>query len=243
MVAAPRAAGQSAELELWLAVETATPLGSVAVWRNGLVLERTVRIQGAHSERVLPAIDHALDVTETSPEELTALVVGSGPGSFTGVRVAASLVKGWAKARGTPLFAYSSLAAVAAGVGAAGPVCAMFDAKRGEVYAACYQMSADGLDERLRPAAWRVEALLEELARRDLRPAFAGDGAVAYEKTIRGIVTGAKVLPEHLGVPRAASLLWLRSVAPQLGRVNHPESWEPLYLREWRLRQESGEVA
>ncbi len=235
-------AGKSAGLEVWLAVETATPLGSVALWRNGLVFEQTLRIQGAHSERVLPAIDHALQVTRTAPEELTALVVGSGPGSFTGVRVAASLAKGWAKARGTPLFAYSSLAAVAAGAGGVGPVCPMFDAKRGEVYAACYEMRVDGLDERLAPGAWRVEALLEELRRRDLSPAFAGDGAVAYEAAIRGVVSGARVLPEHLGVPRAGCLLWLRNVAPELGYVGRPEAWEPLYVREWRTRPAGGEA-
>ncbi len=241
MVAALGVTGKGVEREVWLAVETATPLGSVAVWRNGLVLEQTLRIQGAHSERVLPAIDHALEVTQTAPDELTALVVGSGPGSFTGVRVAASLAKGWAKARGTPLFAYSSLAAVAAGVGGLGPVCAMFDAKRGEVYAACYEMSGDGLDERVAPGAWRVEALLEELSRRELKPLFAGDGAVAYEEAIRRVAAGARVLPEHLGVPRAAGLLWLRAVAPEWGRVSRPEIWEPHYVREWRLRPDGGE--
>ncbi len=234
---------REANLEVWLAVETATPLGSVALWRNGLVHEQTLRIQRAHSERVLPAIDHTLQVTATAPEEVTALVFGSGPGSFTGVRIAASLAKGWAKARGTPLFAYSSLAAVAAGAGAVGLVCAMFDAKRGEIYAACYEIRADGLAERLAPGAWPVPALMEELARRDLRPVFAGEGAIVYEEAIRDIVEGAVVLPEHLGVPRAASLLWLRRVAPNQGRLSRPEAWEPSYVREWRLQPEGGEGA
>lgn len=232
---------RKANREAWLAVETATPLGSVALWRNGLVLEQTLRIQGAHSERVLPAIDYTLQVTGTAPEEVTALVFGSGPGSFTGVRIAASLAKGWAKARGTPLFAYSSLAAVAAGAGAAaGLVCAMFDAKRGEVYAACYEMRTDGLAERLAPGAWPVPALMDELARRDLRPIFAGEGAIVYKKALRDIVRDAVVLPEHLGIPRAAGLLWLRSVAPEQGRLSRPEAWEPRYIREWRLQPEGG---
>lgn len=230
-----------AKLEVWLALETATPLGSVALWRNGLVLEQTLRIQGAHSERVLPAIDYTLQVTGTAPEDVTALVFGSGPGSFTGVRIAASLAKGWAKARGTPLFAYSSLAAVAAGAGAVGLVCSMFDAKRGEVYAACYDMRADGLDERLAPGAWPVPALIDELERRDLRPVFAGEGAIAYQKVIRDILGEAVVLPEHLGVPRAAGLLWLRGVVPEQGRLSRPEAWEPRYVREWRLQPEGGE--
>ncbi len=229
-----------ARSDTWLAVETSTQLGSVAVWKDELVFEYTLRIQGAHSERLLPAIDHALQATATAPEDVSAFVVGSGPGSFTGVRIAASLAKGWAMARHTPLFAYPSLMAVAAGTGVAGTVCALFDAKRGEVYAACYDVRPDGPYERLAPTAWRVEELLAELARQNLKPTFAGEGAIAYREAIAAAVAGATVLPEHLGIPRAASLLWLRRVAPGAGRVEEPAAWEPAYVRDWRLPREDG---
>ncbi len=226
------------ESPIWLAVETATSVGSVAVWRGGLAFECSLRIQGAHSERVLPALEHALSVTGTLPEEVSAFVVGSGPGSFTGVRIAASMAKGWAMARETPLFAYSSLLAVAAGCGSSGPVCALFDARRGQVYAACYEISTAGPAEKLAPGAWRVEELLDELARQSLRPAFAGDGALAHREAIGRAFGDAAVLPGHFAPPRAASLLWLRDVAPDLGRVERPEVWEPLYVREWRVPEE-----
>jgi tRNA threonylcarbamoyladenosine biosynthesis protein TsaB len=231
-------AGEGHEPQVWLALETATSLGSVAVWRDGLAIECSFNIKGSHSERVLPAVDHALEVTGTLPEDIAALIVGSGPGSFTGVRIAASMAKGWTMARGTPLFAYSSLLALAAGTGVSGPVCAAFDARRGEVYAACYEMSVQGATERLAPAAWRLDDLLGELARRDLKPAFVGEGASAYRERIAEGLAGAVVLPEHLGVPRAASLLWLRSVDPQLGHVPQPGEWEPIYVRDWRVPEE-----
>jgi tRNA threonylcarbamoyladenosine biosynthesis protein TsaB len=228
-------------LEVWLAVETATATGSVAVWKGGLAFEQTLRIHGTHSERVLPAVDYALSVTRTVPDEVSAFVVGSGPGSFTGVRIAASLAKGWSMARGTPLFAYSSLLAAAAGSGAQGPVCALFDARRGQVYAACYRLSGAGAPGvQLEPSAWTVDELLEELSSRGLVPVFVGEGAIAYRELICRALTGATVLPEHVGVPRAASLLWLRSVAPDLGRVARPEVWEPLYVRDWRVLEEGG---
>ncbi|UCC72414.1 MAG: tRNA (adenosine(37)-N6)-threonylcarbamoyltransferase complex dimerization subunit type 1 TsaB [Gemmatimonadota bacterium] len=226
------------ESGIWLALETATSVGSVAVWRDGLALECTFDIRGSHSERLLPAVDHALTVTETAAEDVSAFVVGSGPGSFTGVRIAASMAKGWTMARRTPLFAYSSLLAVAAGTGASGPVCAMFDARRGQVYAACYELSPDGPVEKLAPAAWRVAELLGELADRAFEPVFVGEGAAAHRESIARAFNGAVVLPVHLGVPRAASLLWLRSVAPDLGRVEEPGDWEPLYARDWRVPEE-----
>jgi tRNA threonylcarbamoyladenosine biosynthesis protein TsaB len=233
-----RASREAQEPQVWLALETATSVGSVAVWRDGLAMECSFNIRGSHSERVLPAVDHALEVTGTLPEEVDAFVVGSGPGSFTGVRIAASMAKGWTMARGTPLFAYSSLLALAAGTGIGGPVCAAFDARRGEVYAACYEMSAQGAEERLAAGAWRIEDLVGELARRNLKPTFVGEGANAYREQITRALTGAVVLPEHLGVPRAANLLWLRAVSPQLGYVPQPSDWEPLYVRDWRVPEE-----
>lgn len=226
--------------EIWLAVETATPAGSVAVWRDGLAFEQTLRIQGTHSERLVPAIQQALDATGTRPEAVTDFVVGSGPGSFTGVRLAASLAKGWVSARQTRLFAYPSLLAVAAGGGMEVPVCALFDARRGEVYAACYEILCGGVSERLAPAAWRIQDLLAELSARGLEPVFAGEGAGVHREAIRAGLPKARILPDHLGVPRAASLLWLRSVAPALGRVDRTDAWEPLYVRDWRVRDDRG---
>lgn len=232
------ASGEGQGPQIWLALETATSVGSVAVWRDGLATECSFDIRGSASERVLPAVDHALAVTGTLPEEIDALVVGAGPGSFTGVRIAASMAKGWTMARGTPLFAYSSLLALAAGTAVSGPVCAAFDARRGEVYAACYELSTRGATELLAPAAWKLEDLLDDLARRDMKPVFVGEGATAYRERIAEGLAGAVVLPEHLGTPRAASLLWLRSVAPQLGHVPQPDQWEPIYVRDWRIPEE-----
>lgn len=226
--------------ETWLAVETSTPAGSVGVWRGGLAFEQTLRIQGSHSELLVPAIQHALVATGTRPEQVTDFVVGSGPGSFTGVRLAASLAKGWVMARQTRLFAFPSLLAVAAGSGLVIPVCALFDARRGEVYAACYEVSCDGVSERIAPGAWRIQDLLAELADRELEPAFAGEAAFVYREAIRAIWPKARILPDHLGIPRAATLLWLRNVVPDLGRVSGADVWEPVYVRAWRVRDDEG---
>lgn len=225
---------------IWLAVETGTATGSVAVWRDGLAFEQTLGIQGKHSEQLLPAVDYALEMTQTEPRDLSAFVVGAGPGSFTGVRIGASMAKGWAMAQGTPLYAYSSLLAVAAGAGSDGPVCALFDARRNEVYAACYDLSGDVVDELLRPGAWPVQELFAELRRLDLEPVFAGEGAILHQGIIDRLFGRGRVLHEQLGVPRAANLLWLRSRFPSLGRIEHPETWEPQYVRDWKIPEERG---
>lgn len=222
----------------WLAVETGRPTGSVAVWKGGLVFEQLFRIQGGHSERLLPAIDAALRLSDTTPADVSSFILGAGPGSFTGVRIAAAMAKGWAMAQGTTLYAYSSLLTVAAGCGMVGPVCAMFDARRDEVYAACYDLSCESPTERLAPGAWRIEALLAELANRKLQPSFAGDGAILHREVISEAFAAGHILPEHLGIPRAACLAWLRSNFPELGRVDDPAVWEPEYVRDWKVPEE-----
>lgn len=226
-------------VEAWLAIETSTDVGSVAVDGERGRVEVTFGIRATHSELMVPAIDRALKMAGVRPGEVSAVVVGSGPGSFTGVRIAASLAKGWTAARGTPLHAYPSLLGVAAGSGAAGPVCALFDARRGEVYAACYELDFDPgrVRERLAPLATSIDGLCESIRERSLVPAFVGEGAQVYKEALLRGCPGSRVLPEHLGMPRAMNLVWLARQVPELGRVAEPGGWEPLYLREWKVRE------
>jgi tRNA threonylcarbamoyladenosine biosynthesis protein TsaB len=156
------------------------------------------------------------------------VVVGGGPGSFTGVRVAGATAKGLVRVLGVPLFAYSGLQALAAGAGAASsrPVCALFDARRDEVYAACYRFAA-GIETILAPVVLPVDDLLTEL--RGVDPIYAGDGALRYRAAIEG--AGGEVAPAFQAVPRGGALLWLAEIAPEAGRVDDPAAWEPEYLR------------
>lgn len=211
-----------------LALDTSTPVGSVAVGRDGEVLaESLLRVRATHSEAVLPEIDRLLTGCGLAGSDLQAVAVGGGPGSFTGVRIAASLAKGMCHAGRLTLFSYSSLAAVAVGAACAGPVCAMFDARRGQVYAAGYRV-AGGFDEIFAPKAAALEQVIADLG----DPGswcFAGDGVGAGREAIQA--AGGRILDEDTWVPRARSLLWLASVHPELGRVADPGRWEPEYGR------------
>ena len=119
-----------------LAIDTATAPGGVAVGIGTDVVAEVVLGRAArHSELGMPAVDFALRAAGASMAEVDAIVCGSGPGSFTGVRIAAATAKGLAHARGVPLYVHSSLLAAAAAAASPDPVCALFDARRGEVCA------------------------------------------------------------------------------------------------------------
>ena len=211
---------------LTLALETSTRLGSIAVGHGEeLAAEYTLSVRATHSETVLDEVDRMLRRVGADPSRIRRLVIGAGPGSFIGVRIGAALAKGWHSASGAPLFAYSSLRAVAA---SAGPerTCALFGARRGEVYGAAYEARGLG-DPVLGPAASEAGAWLDQLG--DVPSwSFAGDGATMHRSLIEG--RGGTVLPGFLGVPRAAALLWLAERMPE-GRVGDVGGWEPRYVR------------
>jgi tRNA threonylcarbamoyladenosine biosynthesis protein TsaB len=212
-----------------LALDTSTPVGSVAVGRGERLLAEVVMgVAVRHAEALLPAIEFALRQAGLEPAALSGIVVAGGPGSFTGVRIAGAAAKGLARALDVPLYVYSGLLSLAAGAAASDrPVCALFDARREEVYAAAYQFAADGPPTvLLEPAARPLEAVVEALA--PGAPLFVGDGALKHRARLEA--GGGRVAPAHLAVPRAAALLWLAGVDPA-GRLQDRAAWEPAYLR------------
>jgi len=247
----------------YLAIDTSTALGSVAVGRGDrLLAEVVVGVTVRHSEALLPAVDFVLRSAGLEPRDLGGVVVGGGPGSFTGVRVAGATAKGLVRVLGVPLYAYSGLLALAVGVGAglgapaassaAGgcrddeigstpgefavgdvvrptppAVCALFDARRSEVYAGCYRFPGDAIETILEPTVEPLAQVLDTL--RGESPVFVGDGALRYRAEIEA--AGGRVAPAFTAVPRGGALLWLADIDPARGLVDDPASWEPEYLR------------
>lgn len=223
-------------MEPYLAIDTSTRMGSIAVGRGtAAIAEVTVGVRAKHSESVLPAIDFALRSAAVDVRAVVGVVVSAGPGSFTGVRIAAATAKGLVRALGVPLFACSALRALAASVGAeARPVCALFDARRGTVYAACCRFPAyEHTETLLEPTVRPVDEVVGQVA--GLDPIYAGDGAERYRERIEA--AGGTVAPAHLAWPRATALLWLADLEPEAARVPSPSDWEPSYLRSWNAQR------
>lgn len=224
---------------LSLALDTSTRRGSVALGRTGegesaaLLGEESLEVSATHSETVLPAIDRLVRSAGYSPIDIEAVIVGAGPGSFTGVRIGAALARGMCFPARATLFAYSSLATIAAVADAEGPVCALLDARRDQVYAAGYTVGALGVEEHFAPRAGALGDLLDELD----PAAWTFAGVLSAEQRSRIEQAGGRLMPEEAGRPSGAGLLRLVQWAPEAGRVSDPARWEPDYVRTSSARR------
>lgn len=154
---------------LTLALEAATSMGSVAILSGKRVLAtREIAMRGGAEEHLLPAIDAALTEVGATTRDLERIVCGAGPGSFTSLRVSASLAKGIAFAHSLPLYAVPSLALIAADATLVdGHYVAVLDALRGELFAAAFARDGEQVRE-IAPARLVSRGVLaQEAARLD----------------------------------------------------------------------------
>jgi tRNA threonylcarbamoyladenosine biosynthesis protein TsaB len=168
-----------------LAIDAALDDASAAVWEGdgepvaGSVSEAVCAERATASRELLPAIDRLLALRGWSISDLDGVVLTLGPGSFTGLRIGVSLVKGLMSACPVRVAAVGTLDAVAVASGRSGHVAAVLDARRGEVYARLFRCDNGGAeplgDETLAtPEAWA--ALLPG----DAALSFVGSGAVRH---------------------------------------------------------------
>ena len=228
---------------IWLALDTAPAIASVAAGRPP-VAESGAHVQGArrHAAEVIRLVDFALKRLGVRPADLAGIVVGDGPGSFTGLRIGWAAAKGLAQEAGLELRAIPSLMAAAAGAArklGAEPVAACFDALRGQVYGAVYAFHADRVETLVAPAVLTVR----ERARLAPVPPrlVVGDGAVRYADEVTRWVGSAPVPPESL--PAAATmLLGLLDREGAARAIADPATAEPVYGRpaeaqaQWEAR-------
>ena len=165
-----------------LGIETATVMGGVALVSGGgdLLGEITLRNHESHSERMLPALEWLLATLGLSLRDCEAVAVSQGPGSFTGLRAGVATAKGLSFSLRVPLFGIPTLEALAANAPPGeGPLCAVLNARRGEVFRALFERRHDEL-RRLGPdSLMPLGALADELPAGclvvgELPAAFAG---------------------------------------------------------------------
>ncbi len=225
-----------------LALDTSSLACTVAVSRDGTVYEQHEEQERAHTRLLVPMIRAALDEAGLALAELDAIVLGNGPGSFIGMRIAASVTEGLAFGAGLPVVPVSSMAAVAADVGETGDiVCVAQDAHMQEVYLGLYERSAAGLARPLREECLQGQARIAELAH--YAPGIAaGFGWQRYPE-LRELNADQFVFVSDQYYPRASALLRLGAAAFAAGQQISPAEIEPAYLRQTVAQKPAASVS
>jgi tRNA threonylcarbamoyladenosine biosynthesis protein TsaB len=205
---------------LILALDAATPVTTVALAREhgrAVLAEVSVSTRGA-SETLLPAIDAVLDLAGEDLGSVERLLAGVGPGTFTGIRIAAATARALSAGAGIPLSKNSTLDALAASaLSCSDDVLAVLDARRGQVFARRFSEAGPTTGIHcMRPEELSLEG----------RPLVVGDGAVRYRENLSGL---GHVPSDGSPLHRVAAAGHL--ISADLTPVG-PEELVPIYVRE-----------
>ena len=230
---------------LILGIETSTKTGSVAVVSDKAVIAQySLNIEITHSERLMSTVDRVLRDTGIALSQLDGFAVATGPGSFTGLRIGVSTVKGLAFATGKPTAAVPTLYALAWNVPhAALPVCPLLDARKNEVYAAVYTSDGSALRQAMPEAVVPLSRLGDLVSGRAV---FTGEAALLYRDEIETMF-GERALfaPRSVILPAAAAVAEIGLGMIRTGRQTDIDSLAPTYIRRpeaevaWEKRMQS----
>lgn len=219
-----------------LAMDTSGPCASVALMQRGVIThEETARHGLTHSQTLLPMVEHAFECAGIRASDVELFACAVGPGSFTGVRIGVTTSKALAHSVGAKVIGVDALEALAYGAsGFGGTIAPMFDARRGQVYAAAFRGGADGFARLGADMAAPVEEAVNALPTE--RTLFLGDGADACRSRILAVRPDACFAPAHLNFPRAAAICALAQARADEA-VGYMELL-PLYLRAPQAERE-----
>jgi tRNA threonylcarbamoyladenosine biosynthesis protein TsaB len=228
-----------AETPLILAMETSGRWGSVAIGRGDEILaERPFSSPMRHSAELFPAIAALLAEAKGTPADIAEVYVSSGPGSFTGLRLAVTFAKTMALANGTKIVSINSLEAAAQNAKEysqqTGTPCQMvgvvLDAKRGQFFTGLYEAKGQHLQAVGEPELMKAEAFVEKAARSGKTICLLGEGLVYYSAKFAS--AEISILPEAFWQPKASAVFSLGRAKAKVGDFADPLSLVPTYIRK-----------
>lgn len=220
---------------LTLAFDTSSRTAAVSILKNSSILyDCIINTDVNHSEVILPAIDQACRQTKMEINEIDLFACTIGPGSFTGLRIGVSTLKGLILANNKPAVGVSTLAALAMNISITNNlICSIMDAGRGQVYAACFRYDNDGKLNRVTSVkAVEPQDILSEIDESPKQEiTFVGDGAIKYADIIRGKMKKAAIASAMDSHIRASSVGIIGLDKYNRDELLDPAVFVPEYLR------------
>jgi len=216
-----------------LAFETSAKAASVAVLQDGMLLGEYMQNGGqTHSRTLMKMAQDLLQNCDLNALNVDAVACAVGPGSFTGIRIGLAAAKGFAWGREIPLIGVSTLEAMAKNVAVAdGIYCAAMDARRDQVYTACFAMDGGVFHRLTDDSAISLQELQQQLSAFEQNIYLVGDGASLCYGAMSADLPNLNLFPEHLRMQRAAGTALLAWEQIQADQIIPAGDVQPNYLR------------
>lgn len=227
-----------------LAIESSSLTASVAIVEDDvMVSEYTMNYKKTHSQTLLPMIDEMCRLTDYQLEEIDAIAVSAGPGSFTGLRIGSATAKGLGLALNKPLIHIPTVEAMAYNLCfATDYIVPIMDARRNQVYTGIYKGMDGNIEEVEEQCITVIEELLEKVKKLQGKAIFLGDGVPVFrEKIIAELGTQAAFAPAHMNRQRAGAVAELAKIYYRQGKLETAAEHAPDYLRLSQAERERKE--
>ena len=218
---------------LILAFETSAKAASVALLADGKLLGESYQNTGlTHSQTLMVMAQDLIKTCGYTPQQIGAVAVAAGPGSFTGVRIGVAAAKGFAWGGNLPCYGVSTLEAMALNLGIYDGyvVCAM-DARRSQVYTATFRANQGALTRLCEDRAISLQELGENLKNCEKPVFLGGDGSILCDNTLKDQVPNLVLPPEHRMHQRAAGVALAAARMIEAGLPGNGAELTPNYLR------------
>ena len=225
-----------------LAVDTSTLFGGVAIYDDETGALSEHRVGGStrqFSESLMDMIDLCMKNLSLTIEDIDCLAVTAGPGSFTGLRVGLSTIKGLAYSTGNPVVAVSTLLVHAWSLPYhEAHICPVLDARKKEVYSAIYQWKGDDLEISMEEGVYTIEEVLKNV---DKKTIFIGDGIKVYrENIVSAICDKALFAPENMNGGFPSALARIAAIKAGNNEYADMSTFSPVYFRKSEAELKSG---
>lgn len=227
-----------------LALDSSGLVASVAIIEDDtLIAEYSTGNKLTHSQTLLPMLDEVIKRTEANLEDMDAIAIAMGPGSFTGLRIGAATAKGLALALDKPIVPIPTVDGMAYQMfGYPHLICPIMDARRGQVYTGLYRFQGEDMITLKEQCAVSMEDILEEVSNYDEPVIFLGDGVPVHKEMIEETL-GDKVMfaPVNSNRQSAASVGALAKEYYRKGKIQTGDEFAPEYLRKSQAEREREE--
>jgi tRNA threonylcarbamoyladenosine biosynthesis protein TsaB len=227
-----------------LAIDSSGLVASVAIaTEDALLAEYTINYKKTHSQTLLPMLDEIVKMVELNLNDIDAIAITSGPGSFTGLRIGSATVKGLALALDKPIIPIPTLDAMAYNLyGTDKLICPMMDARRNQVYTGFYEYQNSEFQVVCEQKSEPVEETINELNVLGREVIFLGDGVEVYLGIIeKKAKFPYQIAPIHMSRQRAGTVASLGFIYYKNNILETAKQHQPVYLRLSQAEREREE--